>query len=139
MKTGFVIFAHGSRISSANEAVRGVAKRMATAGGYDLVEVAFLDCVPPNLPSAVGRLINKGAERILVIPYFLTLGRHAAEDLPRIVREACRIHKGVRIQIASPMDGHPALVQILLDRAREALEQSGEDDEPQRRRRTESE
>ncbi len=121
MKTGFIVFAHGSRIDGANDAVRAVAAEMAQAGGYDLVEVAFLDCAPPDLVTTVGRLVERGAERIVVIPYFLTLGRHAAVDLPRIAEQASRIHSNVPIEIAAPMDGHPALAQVLLQRAREAL------------------
>ncbi len=123
MKTGLVIFAHGSRLESANQAVRAVAASVATAAGHELVEAAFLDCVAPDLPSAVDRLVRRGAERILVLPYFLTLGRHAAEDLPHRIAEAARMYPGLPIHTAAPMGGHPALVQVLLDRAREALEE----------------
>lgn len=121
MRTGFIIFAHGSRIESANDAVRSVARQMAQAGGYDLVDVAFLDCSAPDLATTVGRLVQRGADRIVVIPYFLTLGRHAAEDLPRIAEEASRVHENVRIEITAPMEGHPTLADVLLERAREAL------------------
>lgn len=93
---------------------------MAEAGGYELVEVAFLDCTPPDLRAAVDCLVRRGAERVVVIPYFLTLGRHAAQDLPRIAEEARRIHPRVRIEITETLDGHPALGRILLDRARQA-------------------
>lgn len=93
---------------------------MAEAGGFDLVEVAFLDCTPPDLLATAGSLIRQGAERIVVIPYFLTLGRHAARDLPRIVEEASRIHKNVKIEITETLDGHPALGEVLLERARKA-------------------
>lgn len=120
MKTGYIVFAHGSRIESANEAVRAAAREMARAGGFELVETAFLDCTRPDLVTAVGSLVRHGAARIVVIPYFLTLGRHAAEDLPRIVAEASRIHKGVPIEVTETLDGHPALAQVLLERARNA-------------------
>jgi hypothetical protein len=42
-------------------------------------------------------------------------------DLPSIVKELSRINKGVRIDVAPPLDGHPALSQILQERAREVL------------------
>jgi sirohydrochlorin ferrochelatase len=120
MKTAYVVFAHGSRVESANDAVREVAAQLAAAGGFETVDVAFLDCVQPDLPATIGNLARQGAERIVVLPYFLTLGRHAAEDLPRIATEASRIHSSVRVEIAAPLDGHPALIQALLDRARES-------------------
>lgn len=121
MKTGIIIFAHGSRIESANEAVRSVASDMARQGGFDLVETAFLDLAQPNLSEAVSRLASQGASRILVIPYFLTLGTHLQRDLPRIINEAASGNKEVEITMTAPLDGHHTLSRILLDRAREAL------------------
>ncbi len=118
--TGFIVFAHGSRVESANQAVRDVAARMAEAGGH-LVESAFLELGIPDLPGAVDRLISRGVNHIVVIPYFLTLGLHMERDLPRIVKDISNLHAGVAIEVTSPLDGHPALVEILLDRAKEAL------------------
>jgi sirohydrochlorin ferrochelatase len=121
VKTGIVIFAHGSRIESANEAVRAVAAEMAREGGFELVEAAFLDLAPPDLGEAIRRLVSQGASRVLVIPYFLTLGTHLQRDLPRIVSEAAGGHRDVEILVTAPLDGHQTLSQILVDRAREVL------------------
>jgi sirohydrochlorin ferrochelatase len=120
VKTGFVIFAHGSRIEGANESVRAVAAEVSRAGGYDLVEAAFLDLAPPDLESAVGDLVRRGAGRIVLIPYFLTLGTHLDRDLPGIVARASRAHNDVPIDVTPPLNGHPALLEILLERARQA-------------------
>lgn len=119
--TGLVIFAHGSSVTSANEAVMRVTARMAAEGGYELVETAYLEMGQPDLREAVARLAARGADRIVVIPYFLTLGIHLRRDLPRIVKELAGVHGGVRIDVTEPLDGHPSLVGILLDRAQAAL------------------
>ena len=66
-------------------------------------------------------MIGRGAARVVVVPYFLTLGKHLQRDLPRIVGEIQSIHKGVEIRVTPPMDGHPSLAAILVDRAGEAL------------------
>jgi sirohydrochlorin ferrochelatase len=118
--TGFIVFAHGSRIETANQAVRAVASQMAASGRH-VVEPAFLEIGQPDLAGAAALLIARGARRIVVIPYFLTLGTHMQRDLPRLARDASLVHAGIEIQITSPLDGHPALVQALLDRASEAL------------------
>ena len=98
-----------------------VAADMAVAGRYETYETAFLESARPDLKEAVARLTAKGVERIIVLPYFLTLGIHLKRDLPRIVDELALIHKGVEIKVTEPLDGHPALKEILLDRARRAL------------------
>lgn len=121
--TGFVVFAHGSRIESANQAVRDVSIQMA-ASGQHIVEAAFLELGEPDLAGAARQLVSRGAKRIVVIPYFLTLGTHMQRDLPRLASEASRVNGGVEIQITSPLDGHPGLLQALLDRAGEALNQA---------------
>jgi len=120
VQTGIVIFAHGSSVATANEAVRAVAEAAAEAGGFELAEVAFLEA-QPSLSEAVARLVDGGASRILVVPYFLTLGIHLQRDLPGMLAELARIHTRVELRATAPLDGHPALIQILLDRARGAL------------------
>jgi sirohydrochlorin ferrochelatase len=118
--TGFIVFAHGSRIESANQAVRDIAARMAASRG-EMVEAAFLELGQPDLTGAARRLVAQGALHIIVIPYFLTLGTHMQRDLPRLVQDAARQNGGVEIEVTSPLDGHPALLEALLDRASEAL------------------
>jgi sirohydrochlorin ferrochelatase len=118
--TGLIVFAHGSRVETANQAVRDVAARMAASQG-DVVEAAFLELGQPDLSGAVAQLVARGASRIVVIPYFLTLGTHMQRDLPRLAQDAARQNGGIDIQVTSPLDGHPALLQALLDRAKEAL------------------
>jgi sirohydrochlorin ferrochelatase len=123
--TGFIVFAHGSRIESANQAVRDVVSKMAAsqmaASSHHVVEAAFLELGQPDLTGATALLIARGAKRIVIIPYFLTLGTHMQRDLPRLARHASHAHGDIDIQITSPLDGHPALLQALLDRATQAL------------------
>jgi sirohydrochlorin ferrochelatase len=118
MRTGIIVFGHGSSIESANDAVRAMAADAAREGGWDLYETAFLD-FPPQLGEAVAKLSAAGADEILVVPYFLTLGIHLQRDLPKLVAElSAANHVGIRV--TPPLDGHPALSRILAERAREA-------------------
>jgi sirohydrochlorin ferrochelatase len=118
--TGFIVFAHGSRVESANQAVRNIAAQMA-ASGQHAVEAAFLELGEPDLAGATTRLVARGASHIVVIPYFLTLGTHMHRDLPKLVEQAARAHGHVEMQVTPPLDGHPALLEALLDRANEAV------------------
>jgi sirohydrochlorin ferrochelatase len=114
-----VVFGHGSSVASANEAVRIVAAQAAADGAWDLFETAFLEAAP-RLDEAVRKLAAAGAEQILVLPYFLTLGIHLQRDLPRLVKNLSTEYK-VPIRVAEPLDGHPELSRILVDRATEVL------------------
>ena len=115
MKPSIVVFGHGSSVASANEAVRTVAARAATEGAWGLYETAFLEAAP-YLDDAVRKLAASGAEEILVLPYFLTLGIHLQRDLPKLVANLAREYN-ISIRVEQPLDGHPALSRILVDRA----------------------
>ena len=119
MTTGFIVFAHGSRVESANEAVRSVAGELARAGGLTHVEAAFLELGRPDLVAAAAGLVKRGAERIVVLPYFLTAGLHMERDLDPLIAQVAAQHPEVEVVAAPSLDGHPGLVQALLDRARE--------------------
>jgi sirohydrochlorin ferrochelatase len=119
--TGYIVFAHGSSVESANAAVRTVAAEMAKLGGLDHVVAAFLEGGRPDLESAARDLAARGLHRIVVIPYFLTLGLHLQRDLPRVVEQARRATPGLEWEVTAPLDGHPAMAEALLDRARSSV------------------
>ena len=120
MKTGVIVFAHGSRVESANQAVRTVAADLARLSGNPDVVAAFLELGEPSLQGAADRLAAAGATRIVVLPYFLTLGLHMERDLPGLVDQIVQAHPGVEVVVAPPLDGHPALAEILADRLSDA-------------------
>lgn len=122
--TGFVIFAHGSSVESANQAVRAVAMQFKEHGGHEAVEAAFLEGGRPDLRGAVEALSARGITSVVVIPYFLTLGLHLQRDLPRLIKEIESSHPGLSIEVTPPLDGHPAMIEVLLDRAQGTCKQN---------------
>jgi Uncharacterized conserved protein len=116
---GYIVFAHGSSVESANQAVRMVSSEMSRRGGFEHVETAFLEGGKPDLQGAVETLAARGVTHIVVIPYFLTLGLHLQRDLPRLVEQARRVNPAMIIEVTPPLDGHAALIEVLLDRAKE--------------------
>jgi sirohydrochlorin ferrochelatase len=118
--TAFIVFAHGSSVESANEAVRMAAAQAAERGGWGIHQTAFLGGGRPSLAGAVDQAMNRGASRVVVIPYFLTLGLHLERDLPALIEEIRTQRHGIEIEVTAPLDGHPALLDALVDRARES-------------------
>jgi sirohydrochlorin ferrochelatase len=124
VRTGIIVFGHGSSVPSANEAVRIIAERAAREGGWDLFETAFLEA-SPRLRDAVAKLTASGAGEVLVLPYFLTLGIHLQRDLPTLVDQLSREY-GIPIRVSDPLDGHPGLSRILVARASDLMHSRGE-------------
>ena len=117
---GLIVFAHGSRVVPANEGVERVAVAAAALGGFELYSAAFLELAAPTLEEAVEKLAGEGARRIIVAPYFLTMGMHLTRDLPEILRNIRAKHPGLELESTPPLDGHPSLAGILAERARRA-------------------
>ncbi len=122
--TAYIVFAHGSSVESANEGVRTVAREAANRGGWPIYHTAFLGGGTPTLSEAVDQAVSRGASHIVVIPYFLTLGLHLERDLPALIRDIQTRLKGIEIEVTAPLDGHPALLDALIDRARESVGKS---------------
>ncbi len=115
----YVLFGHGSTVESANEAVRRVAREAASRAGWSDFETAFLGMGKPDLPTAVDALLARGARRVIVIPYFLTFGTHLERDLPALLADIRRAHPELHIESTAPLDGHPAMAQVVVDRSKE--------------------
>jgi hypothetical protein len=110
MRTGYIVFAHGSRLESGNQVVREAAARLARAG--DSSWLRSLRLHRAGSLTAATSLVHQGAHRIVVTP-FLTPPSHR-RGLARIASEVCAsIKAGDRRH--RPTDIHMA--EILLDRA----------------------
>jgi sirohydrochlorin ferrochelatase len=76
MKTAVLLMAHGSRIPEANDAVREIAAMVKEITGFDIVEVSFRERHLPNIQQGIDACAAQGAERIILLPYFLYMGAH---------------------------------------------------------------
>ena len=115
--TGLILFAHGSSVEGANRSVRNLASEVRSNGPYEYVEAAFLEMAQPDLAAAVDRATAAGLERVIVVPYFLTMGVHLSEDLPKLVAAQKQRHPKLEIAVADPLDGHPQMASLILERA----------------------
>jgi sirohydrochlorin cobaltochelatase len=111
---------HGSRVALANESVSAVAELVDSLGGYDIVAGAHMELAAPSIPDAIADAVARGARDLTVVPFMLAPGRHATEDIPRIVAEAAEAHPGLTWRVGSPLGVHPLLARLVLTRAQEA-------------------
>lgn len=83
-KRALVIVAHGSRREASNDEVRQLAQVIAgkVGGRFMQVESAFLELAEPSIPDGIEKCIQAGADEVIVLPYFLSAGRHVAQDIP---------------------------------------------------------
>ena len=121
MRTGVLVVGHGSRRREANDDVRDAAQAIGICGGFALVEPAFLEIEHPNIGEGFARLVERGANEIVVHPYFLSPGRHTRGDIPVEVQAAAAEHPGIRYRISEPLSGHPLVISASVERIRESV------------------
>ncbi|MCU1351537.1 MAG: cbiX [Acidimicrobiales bacterium] len=110
--TVVVLAAHGSRRGDANDAHRELAVSVGAALD-DPVLPAFLELAEPSIGDAVDQAVAGGADRVLVLPYFLHPGNHTTHDIPAIAAQARSRHPGVTIEVLPLFGGDAGLAALI--------------------------
>ena len=116
MKRALVVVAHGSRREASNDEVRALAARLAAipGNGYDSVSAAFLELAEPLIPDGVVQAVDAGAQEVVVLPYFLSAGRHVASDIPAEVDKAVELRPAARIRIAPYVGSMEGMTDLMM-------------------------
>jgi sirohydrochlorin ferrochelatase len=118
-KTALLLIAHGSQQREANADLHHVADAMRRRGRFDVVEASFLELAEPTGDQAGARCVEQGAERVIVLPYFLSAGVHVGRDLTALCGRLSARYPKVKFRLADPLGRHPLLLDVLADRARQ--------------------
>jgi sirohydrochlorin ferrochelatase len=115
-RAAVLVVGHGSRAKGFESAMKKVARRLA-AKLKTKVTCAYLEIAKPSVPEAVDALVRGGAREIRVLPYFVQLGLHVREDMPALVAEAKKRHRGrARITLCPYLGYHDKIVQVAAER-----------------------
>jgi sirohydrochlorin ferrochelatase len=113
-----LLVAHGSRRDNSNEEIRELTRSLRERNReFDCVDCAFLELAEPSIPNGLRELISRGATRIVVLPYFLSAGRHVVEDIPGDIQTVAREHPDIEIHQAPYLGASPDVVGLLLQQA----------------------
>lgn len=120
-RTALLLVAHGSRRPEANADLEFVAAAMRARGDYPVVRAAYLELAEPDIEGGGAMCVGAGATDVILLPYFLSPGRHAVEDLAAARDRLAARFPGVRFVLAEPLGRHPLLLDVVEERARNAL------------------
>ncbi|MDN3357456.1 sirohydrochlorin chelatase [Actinomadura sp. DC4] len=114
--TAVLLVGRGSTDPDANAEVCKAARLLWEGRGLAMVETAFVSLARPGVPEGLERCRLLGAERIVVLPYFLFPG-----VLPdRVVAEA-RSYEGAEVRCAEVIGDCDGLADLVVERYEEAL------------------
>src|SRR5262245_2244894 len=124
MKTAIQLIAHGSRHAAANDDLHHVADELRRRGTA-VVVASFLELAQPGVLEAGRHCVAAGASRVVLLPYFLSAGGHVLRDLTAARDRLAAEFPGVEFVLAAPLGRHPLLLDVVAQRAAEALAESG--------------
>jgi len=117
MQTGIIIVDHGSRRDESNAMLERVAALFAERfkDRYTIVEPAHMELAEPSIATAYAKCVNRGAQRVVVCPFFLGPGKHWTQDIPRLTADAAQNFPQTCYHV-SPTLGVDDLILDLLDK-----------------------
>jgi sirohydrochlorin ferrochelatase len=113
-----LLVAHGSRRERSNDEIRELTERLRKANrDFDVVDCAFLELAEPSIPDGLRQLIANGASRVVVMPYFLSAGRHVVDDIPGDIEIVAREYPDIEIHQAPYLGAATEIIELLLKQA----------------------
>ena len=115
MTTGIIIVDHGSRLTESNLLLEQVARAFHERypAEFPIVEPAHMDLGEPTIAMAYDRCVDRGADHVVICPYFLGPGRHSTRDIPRLCHEAQQKHPGTSYHVTSTLGLDDLMLQLL--------------------------
>ncbi|MCI0625304.1 MAG: sirohydrochlorin cobaltochelatase [Acidobacteria bacterium] len=120
-KQALLIIDHGSIRDDANELLPKVARMLKEMSDFEIVCYAHMELAEPTIQQGFDACIARGAEEVIVHPYFLGPGRHSVSDIPHMVAQAAARHSGISYRITEPLGLDAKIVGLILERVRESL------------------
>ena len=108
-----ILLAHGSRDPLWRAPIEAVAARIRASAPGTQVLCAYLELCAPTLPDAAVELAADGARAIRVFPLFFGVGKHAREDLPRLVGQVQADHPGIAVELLPTAGEYPELTALM--------------------------
>ena len=119
-RTAVLVVERGSNDPDANAEVFQLARMIWEGRGFGWVEPAFVGITRPSLEEGLDRCVRLGAERVIVLPYFLFTGV-LVRRIARAVAERAAMVPGVDFQLAGHIGAHARLLDLAHRRITEAI------------------
>lgn len=123
---GVIILSHGSRLKNANNIIKKIIKDIKKIIRIDTVEPAYLQLNKPDLKESVEKIVKKGCNKIILVPFFLFKGNHVARDIPRAVNETKKAFKNVEIICTKNIGQDCNITNIIIDYLIKELSKKGQ-------------
>jgi sirohydrochlorin ferrochelatase len=115
-----LLIAHGSRRAEANADLHHVAAEVASrTADFPIIVPSYLELCEPGIEAGGAICVERGATEVVMLPYFLSPGRHVMEDLTAAQSALATRFPHVPFRLAGHLGRHPKLIDIVVERAKD--------------------
>lgn len=119
-RTAVLLVERGSNDPDANAQVCQLARMLWEGRTFGWVEPCFIGITRPDLREGIRRCVQLGAERVLVLPYFLFTGV-LVRRISQVVAGEAGAYPEVDFRVAEHLGSHPRLLDLAERRIMEGL------------------
>jgi sirohydrochlorin ferrochelatase len=113
---GILILAHGSKRQETEKTLESLVRKVKEKSGAELVYPAYLQFSDQNIEKGVDLLVEKGAEKVSIVPMFLFDGVHITQDIPEELGRIRNKYPGVDIRMSKHLGDDDRVAEIIVDR-----------------------
>jgi sirohydrochlorin ferrochelatase len=118
MTTAIIIVDHGSQRAQSNLMLEQLAVLFAERfhERHQIVEPAHMELAEPSIATAYARCVQRGAQRIVVCPFFLGPGKHWTQDIPRLTAAAAEGFPQTTFHVTQTLGIDDLILELLAKR-----------------------
>ena len=121
-RAGMILLAHGSRDPLWRQPIEAVQQAVLAQQPSLPCLCVYFDACTPDLPTAAQALVAQGITHLTVLPLFLGTGKHAREDIPRLIALLREQYPSCQFELQAAAGENPRVTALLAQLAIEAAE-----------------
>lgn len=115
-----ILMGHGSRMPGADSGMEQVARSIREKHKDFMIETCSMSMLGPRFGEIFEQCVARGAEKVIVIPYFLHFGAHMQEDIPEILLEKASMFPNVNLIMGKHLGFDEKLADLVVKRIAES-------------------
>lgn len=110
---GTILLAHGSRDPLWRESIEAVARQIRATAPAAQVRCAYLELTAPDLPTSAAELVAMGIDSITVVPMLLGVGKHAREDMSKLMAQLRASYPHIQFSLRSSLGEEAQVIELM--------------------------
>jgi sirohydrochlorin ferrochelatase len=119
-KEAVILMGHGSRVPGAGEGMEKIAQWLKERRPGTMIETCYMSELGPHFPEILEKCVMGGADKIIVMPYFLHLGIHLLKDVPEMMRAEAKKYPGLTLILGRHLGFDESLADLVGKRLEES-------------------